>query len=126
MTELPGFYRGDDHCFEVLVKVKDTDQPVDITGWLFTSTMKLSSELPDQPELDDQGNRQVLQVSTLASDGPDSKEGRVFIIYPHVKTAELLATNYQMDIQSNRAGVVQTLIKGVIPVMADVTHEVQP
>lgn len=122
MTELQPFYRGDDHALEVLVRVKSTKEPVDITGWVFTSTLKLSSELPDQPELDEQGNRQVLQVSTVAGDTEDSKNGRVYLVYPSDQTRQLVPTTYEMDIQSERNNITQTLIKSRIPVLSDVSH----
>lgn len=119
---LKGFYRGDDHAFELVVGIKDEDEPVDITGWQFVSTMKLSSELPDTPEFDDNGNRQVLQVQTEAEDVDDSKQGIVFLHYPKAMTRDLIPTLYEIDIQVTYSGVTQTLIKGQIPVLPDVSH----
>ena len=122
MTQLAAFYRGDDHALELVVRIKDEDEPVDVTGWVFTSTLKLSSEMPDQPEFDDDGNRQVLQIQTTAEDVEDSKEGIVFLHYPASMTKDLIPTTYEIDIQVQYSGVTQTLIKGQIPVLPDVSH----
>ena len=122
MTVLAGFYRGDDHALELVVRIKDEDSPLDITGWVFTSTMKLSSEMPDQPEFSDDGSRQVLQIQTEAEDIDDSKQGIVFLHYPARLTRDLIPTTYEIDIQVQYSGVTQTLIKGVIPVFPDVSH----
>lgn len=122
MTELQPFYRGDDHALELIVRVKGSDDAVDITGWVFTSTLKLSSEIPDQPELDEQGNRQVLQIITTAQDVDDSKNGRIYMIYPSEKTRQLIPTSYEIDVQVDRNSVIQTLVKAKIEVLADVSH----
>jgi len=124
MTELQPFYRGDDHALEVVVRLKDEhkQEPVDITGWLFISTLKLSSELPDQPALDEDGNRQVLQIQTEAEDGEPAQEGRIILLYPSDMTKDLIPTTYDMDIQVQFSGVTQTLIKSQITVLADVSH----
>ncbi|WP_420588236.1 hypothetical protein [Bacterioplanoides sp.] len=122
LIQLQPFYRGDDHALQVLVKVKDSEEALDITGWEFTSTMKLSSELPDQPALDDQGNRQVLQVVKVADANDDSRAGRIDLLYPAAETRQLLPTSYEMDIQCQRNGITQTLVKATITVLADVSH----
>ena len=126
MTELQPFFRGDDHALEVIVRVRDSEDAQDITGWLFTSSLKLSSELPDQPELDEQGNRQVLQVVKEAEDNDDSRNGRIYLLYPSEQTAQLIPTRYEMDIQCERNDITQTLIKARIEVLADVSHGERP
>lgn len=125
MNELASFYRGDDHAIQITVRVKDNQDPVDISGWLFTLTMKLSSELPDEPELDDQGNRQVLQVRKQAPSGDDdSQAGRIVLVLPHIQTRQLIPTIYQQDIQISHQQTIRTLIAGRIQVLPDVTHSI--
>lgn len=126
MTELQPFYRGDDHALQVTVKMKGVDDPVDITGWTFTSTMKLSSELPDQPQLDDDGHRVVLQIKTDAEDNEDSKAGRIDLLYPSAQTGQLIPTKYDIDIQVSRNNIIQTLVKAKIQVLSDVSHGERP
>lgn len=122
MTELQPFYRGDDLILAMQVRHKDTQQPVDVTGWLFDSSMKLSTELPDYPELDAQGYRKVISTSTLA-EGEEAEKGRVHLLFPSDQTAQLITTGYRVDIQAVVAGAVQTLFDGRIRVLADVTHK---
>lgn len=122
MIELQPFYRGDDLVLDICVRNKATQQPMDVSGWLFDSSMKLSAELPDYPELDQQGNRQVITTTTLA-DGEEAKKGEVRLLFGSKQTAELLATKYRVDIQAVVSGAVQTLFYGSIAVIADVTHK---
>ncbi len=122
MTELQPFYRGDDLALEMTVRDQSTQAPVDVTGWIFDSSMKLSSELPDTPELDKQGHRQVITTTTLA-DGAEAEKGEVRLLFKSTQTAQMLATRYQVDIQAVYYGVVQTLYKNTITVLADVTHK---
>ncbi len=122
MTQLAGFYRGDDHVLEVIVRVKDTGDPINISGWLFTSTLKLSSELPDTPEFDDSGNRQVLQITAEADDTDDSAAGRVYLLYPASMTKDQIPTTYEIDIQVQFSGSTRTLVKSSIEILPDVSH----
>ena len=123
MNQLRPFYRGDDHALKVTVREKGKESGLDITGWVFTSTLKLSSELPDEPELDDQGNRQVLKTVTTAPDDPDSRIGVFYLMFRSEGTKDLIPTNYELDVQSEHNDVVKTLFKGRIQVLSDVTHE---
>ena len=123
VTQLQPFYRGDDFALEVILKTRATGQPVDITGWVLTSTMKLSSEIPDFPQLDDTGQRQVLQVMRKVPDDSEAKNGIAHLLFPHEETEELIPTTYQMDIQAEFGDSVTTLMKGKIQVLSDVTHD---
>ncbi len=123
-VELQPFYRGDDHALQVTVRVQDDTDPLDITGWLFTITLKLSSEMPDAPQLDEQGNRQVLQVRKTAPDNADSQIGIIELLLPHDQTVDLLPVRYQVDIQVEYDRIVQTLVMGRITVLSDVTHDI--
>lgn len=124
MLTLGPFYRGDDHCFRVKIVVRDSQDVVDIRGWVFSSSLKLSSELPDQPELDDDGYRQVLKVVTVAPDNKDSEEGIAYILFPHEKTMSLIPTLYDVDIQVRYDNVIQTLLVGRIEILSDVTRDI--
>ena len=124
--QLQPFYRGDDFALEVSLKNKTSQDPVDITGWVLTSTMKLSSELPDTAQLDDNGHRQVLQVIKKVPAGDDASNGIAKLLFPHDQTAELIPTTYQLDIQAEVSDSVTTLVKGKIKVLADVTRDSIP
>ena len=124
MTELSGFYRGDDHALRIVIKEKGSNDPVDVTDWYFISSMKLSSEMPDTPELDDEGNRQVLKVDVMALAGAESEAGECTLLFPHDKTRQLIPTTYQIDIQRTYQDSVITIFRGTIPVLSDVTHDV--
>ena len=123
VVQLQPFYRGDDFALKVSLKTKTSQTPVDITGWVLTSTMKLSSEIPDFPQLKDNGNRQVLQVTSKVSDNEDAKNGIAHLLFPHKETQELIPTTYQLDIQAEVGDSVTTLMKGRIEVLSDVTHD---
>lgn len=123
MTDLQPFYRGDDHALKVTVRKKGEESGIDVSGWVFTSTMKLSSELPDEPEFDEQGNRQVLKTVTTAPDDDDSKTGVFYLLFKNSGTRDLIPTNYELDIQVEHLDVIRTIFKGRIQVLSDVTHE---
>lgn len=123
VSELSGFYRGDDHALRLVVKEAVSGDPVDVSGWLFISTLKLSSEMPDQPELDDDGLRQVMTTQTLAPVDEVSLVGECTLVFGHDQTRELIPTTYQMDIQRTFQDSVITVFRGTIPVLADVTYE---
>ncbi len=123
MSQLAGFYRGDDHALLVRIKEEKTGDPVDVTGWKFISSLKLSSEMPDQPELDDAGNRKVLSVEAIG-DGDEAKIGECTLLFPHDKTSQLIPTTYQIDIQRTYQNSVMTIFRGKVPVLPDISREV--
>ena len=123
VTELNPFFRGDDFALQVTLKNKADQSPVDITGWCLSSTMKLSSELPDYPQMDSKGNRQVLQVIHQVPDSDDAKNGIARLLFPHDQTQTLIPTTYQLDIQAEAGDSVMTLMKGLVRVNADVTRD---
>lgn len=126
VIQLKPFYRGDDFVLEVSLKNKTTQDPVDITGWVITSTMKLSSELPDNPQFDHNENRQVLQVTKKVPDNADAKKGTAKLLFPHDETAQLIPTTYLLDIQAEVSDSVTTLVKAKIKVLSDVTRDSIP
>lgn len=123
VTALSGFYRGDDHALRLVIKEVGSGDPVNVSGWLFISTLKLSSEMPDQPELDESGNRQVLRTEALALDDDNAQAGECTLLFPHEKTAQLIPTTYQIDIQRTYQNSVITVFRGTIPVLSDVTYD---
>lgn len=123
VTQLQPFYRGDDFALEVQLRQKESQTPIDITGWVLTSTMKLSSELPDNPQMNDTGQRQVLQVIKVVPDNDDARQGRATLLFPHEETEQLIPTTYQLDIQAEVSDSVTTLMKGKIQVLSDVTRD---
>ena len=123
LVELKPFYRGDDYALQVTVRNKSDQSAVDITGWCLSSTMKLSDALDDEPALDKDGYRRVLQVSCQVPDKDDSRAGIARLLYPNELTNDLIGnTFYQMDIQAEIAGSVITLMKGKVLVLTDVTR----
>lgn len=123
MIQLNPFYRGDDFALEVKLRTKSAGEPVDISGWFLVSTLKLSSELPDNPQLDDDNNRQVLQVFTRVPANEDAQNGIAHLLFGHEQTAQLIPTTYQIDIQAEIGDSVTTLMKGKIRVLSDVTRD---
>lgn len=123
MTELPAFYRGDDFALEITVRDKESQSPINIADWVLVSSMKISSELPDDPQMTDDGSRQVLRVVKVVMPGDDATKGRVQLLFPHEQTAELLPIKYQIDIQAEHGDTVMTLLKGTIDVQSDVTRD---
>ncbi len=125
MTQLQPFYRGDDLTLQACVRHQDTQQPIDVSGWQFDSTMKLSSALPDHPELNEQGYRQVMTTTTLAG-GDEARQGLVSLLFRSTQTAQLLVAGYSVDIQVVIYDAVQTIFDGRIQVLADVTRKGAP
>lgn len=123
VTQLNPFYRGDDFALEIKVRDKETQSPIDITGWVLVSSLKLSTETPDDPEMHPDGYRQVLRVLKVVTAGAEAEAGTASLLFPHDQTAELLPTRYQIDIQAEHDDTVITLLKSTIEVQADVTRD---
>ena len=121
MASLESFYRGDDYALEL--RITDSDgEPVDASDWRFVWTLKLSSETPDTPELDDSGTRQVLSVTSSTTGMEDATDGIVVLVLPHAQTAELLTATYETDVQLQSGDTVQTVYRGTVTILSDVTH----
>jgi len=108
-------YRGDDHTLWVEIK-DDKDQPVDITGWSFKSTMKLSTELPDDDA--------PVKVDIPTIHDADAAIGVLTITFPKEQTKNLLVTDYLFDLQAQNNGLVTTIFVGKVKVKGDVTWRV--
>lgn len=106
-------YRGDD--FVLRVAITDTDgNPVDITGWAFQLTMKLSPE-----ESDSEAPVKVNSNPISPSVGPT---GVVHLHLPAEQTKRLLPTVYWVDIQRYFGKMTTTIVVSKAKVLPDVTH----
>jgi hypothetical protein len=108
MSVLPDFFRGDTYP---LIRIEYTG--IDITGWIFTLTMKTS--------LDDE--TPALQVQVTAT-GVDATEGKAFIPITSAQTIALATGKYFLDIERRIPGSpdnVRTIIFQKIRCLADVT-----
>lgn len=105
-------YRGDD--FTLKVDITDINgMPVDITGWAFKSTMKLSTELADEEA--------EVKVDIDPVSGVDAEAGVLYIEYPSAQTKNLLPRDYFVDLQRVVNNKVTTVFVGTVDVKADVT-----
>jgi hypothetical protein len=108
MSVLPDFFRGDTYP---LIRIEYTG--IDITGWIFTLTMKTS--------LDDE--TPALQVQVTAT-GVDATEGKASIVITSEMTSSLTPKTYVMDIERRIPGSpdnVKTIVFQKIKCMQDVT-----
>ena len=111
---LAGFYRGDDHSIGLHFQNHDTAEPIDITGWQFVSTLKLSMAMADS------GNLQVRY--TVPEEVDSSLKGNAILNFPHQQTRQLIPATYWIDVQVTIGQQVRTLFVGKIPVWSDVTR----
>lgn len=115
MMTLPGFYRGDDHALKLEFRNKDTQELIDISGWSFVSTIKLSSEMPD--------SEGIQAIHTVPEGDEVGKlKGVVYLHFFHNQTINLIPADYVMDVQKTVDGNVQTLFTASIPILPDVTR----
>ena len=108
-------YRGDD--FILMLNIADeSENSVDITGWRFWATMKLSSELPDEEA--------PVKVDIPPLEGTAPSMGIAEILLPAEQTKALIPTRYAFDIQCERDGMISTVFSGTVKVKGDVTWRV--
>ena len=116
-VEFPSFYRGDDHVLKVVFTVPDpatgTRVPVDITGWEFFSSFKLSPAQSD--------DEAPVSVHIPPVSGTDATQGILYIPYLSSQTQNLLPTRYWVDIQRVYNHAVTTIVLGRVKILADVT-----
>lgn len=105
-------YRGDDHTLWIEIK-DDNDVAVDVTGWSFKSTMKLSTELPDESA--------PVKVDIPPVADANASIGVITITLPKEQTKNLLATTYLFDLQAENNGAITTVFIGKVKVKGDVT-----
>jgi len=114
MTEpLFEMYRGDDYTLRVVITDND-DVPVDITGWSFSSSMKLSVFMED--------SEAPVSVDVPAVSGVEAEAGVVYVTYPSDQTKDLIPTQHVVDLQRVYNGKVVTILSGAVSVLGDVTR----
>ena len=105
-------YRGDDYTLRV--EITDSNAvAIDITGWSFISSMKLSTEMSD--------DYATVSVDIPAASGADAEAGIVYVVLPSAQTVNLLPTQYVIDLQLSFNGKVTTVFVGQVSVLGDVT-----
>lgn len=106
-------YRGDDHAMRL--EITDSNAaPIDITGWSFRSSMKLSTE--------DADSKAPVSVQIGPVSGPDAQAGVVYVNLPHEQTKNLIPTVYHFDLQRELDGKISTIFAGKVKILADVTR----
>ena len=116
MTEpLFEMYRGDDYTLRVVI-TDNYDNAVNITGWSFSSSMKLSVFMED--------SEAPVSVDVPAVSGPEAEAGVVYVTYPSDQTKDLIPTKYAVDIQRVYNDKVITVLSGDVQVLGDVTRRI--
>ena len=109
-------YRGNDIAFNVLVKDKNTGDPLDITGWSFKTTMKRGPT----DDVDDSAAPVVVDSGELS--GTDAEAGIYPLHIPSSQTRNLGPGLYYIDVQQEFGGMVSTAIYGRVRVTANITR----
>lgn len=106
-------YRGDDHGLRITVK-DAAGNAIDLTGWTFRATMKLHTEQADADA--------PVKVDVGPLSNTNATFGIVELTLPNSQTKDLLATKYHFDVEREQSGNKQTVVQGVVEVLADVTQ----
>ena len=106
-------YRGDDYSLRVEI-TDDSGVAIDITGWSFSSSMKLSVFMED--------SEAPVSVDVPAVSGAEAEAGVVYVTYPSDQTKDLIPTKYAVDIQRVYNDKVITVLSGDVQVLGDVTR----
>jgi hypothetical protein len=114
MPELD-FYRGDDYYINVTVADAEGD-PIDVTGWSFKSTLKLSYTNDD--------NAAPIRVDLDNVSGLEAEQGKVTIPFTNEQTFNLTPGIYLIDVQAEYGNSVSTIFSGQVEVKPDVTRRV--
>jgi len=105
-------FRGDDLSMSLTFKDYATQDPIDITGWTVSFTVKDKTYLPDT-------DAQIAIDVTIHTDPTNGKTG---ILIPHADT-DALEGVYQYDIQyTTNLGIIRTFARGQINFLSDVTR----
>lgn len=114
VRNLNPLHRGDDILLRFTLRDGD-DSPIDVSGWAFTFTMKLSPNITDDDA--------HVQVSTTVTNPVQAQGGIVDIELPNQQTSNLLPTSYHWDLQVVKSGgKITTLYTGKVKVVADITR----
>lgn len=104
-------YAGDDYALKVAITDVD-GTPLDVTGYVFSSTMKLNPTLPD--------DEAFFVTDVLAQ---DPLNGIVYLALDSAQTRTMGPGKYSFDLQMvSPVGTVHTLLVGKIKVHTDVTY----
>jgi len=106
-------FRGDDYSLRVVI-TDSSGTPIDITGWSFKATMKLTTEMPDEEA--------PVKVDIPAVSGPDAEAGVVYVELPAGQTQNLLPASYCFDLQRSFNGKTTTVFVGKAKIHPDVTR----
>ena len=106
-------YRGDDYTLRVVI-TDNYDNTVNITGWSFSSSMKLSVFMED--------SEAPVSVDVPAVSGVEAEAGVVYVTYPSDQTKNLIPTQYSVDLQRVFNTKTVTVFSGVVDVLGDVTR----
>lgn len=110
--DLEPMYRGDDWAIKVEL-VDDDELPLDLNGFVFTLTLKLSEHQADSEAA-------LISIGEYKAPDPDTKT--VYIISSSEQTSLLLPTVYRYDIQADYFGSISTIASGRLRVIGDITR----
>ena len=106
-------YRGDDCSLRVVI-TDENKTPIDITGWAFQATLKISTEMPD--------DQATVQVDIPPVEGPSAQQGVVYVHLPREQTMHLIPAPHFFDLQRLYNDKVSTVVMGRVTVKPDVTR----
>lgn len=113
-TSGPSYMRGDTVALTFVMKDKEAQSPIDITGRTYWLTLKLN---PSDGDAD-----AAFQTSIVAPADTDSTNGIIRITVPASSTREFVPTKYYYDLQQVQApDIVTTIVYGKISFRADIT-----
>lgn len=105
-------YRGDDLSLGLRFKDRHTQDPIDITGWIISFTVKEKTYHSDDDA----------KILIDVIDHLDPVNGRTNILIPHSMT-DPLAGVYEYDIQfKTPANLIRTFARGQIEIFEDVSR----
>lgn len=100
--------RGDTETIAVTITTDGTT-PVNIAGRTYTSQMRSTPDI-------------AAIAATAVCSITDAAAGQVNVVYSATSTATLDPGYYYWDLQENAAGVISTILSGVVQVLPDVTR----
>ena len=105
-------FRGDDISLGLKLTDYVTKDPIDITGWIFSMTIKEKTYQPDTDA--------AVVVDVLVHADPSN--GITGVLIPNTKTNDLIGV-YQYDIQyKTLSGIIRTFMRGQIDFLDDVSR----
>ena len=120
LDRLPDFRRGDTFDIPMTIVNSTTGLPIDISGYVFTTTLKA-----DTADADSAAKWQVTKTAT----GPDAVLGKITLSVAASITYAIEPGAYVLDVQRTIPGVepqVRTLLYQAIRCLPDVTRGTPP